>query len=100
MARASAANSIIFVRTSNGKIFHANRRWEIDLTSEFGGSNATDRSCYAKLAGVRVKDIEAARKALREAEQKKAKKRDADALKATAAKHGFRLVRVDSAHAG
>lgn len=99
VARASKASSIIFVRTSSGKIFHTNRRWQIDLTDEWG-SNAADRSCYAKLAGVRVKDIEDARKAARDKTLKEAKKRETATMRATAAKLGFRVVRVAATHAG
>ena len=99
VARAAKSNSIIFVRTSDGRIFHTNRRWPIDLTDDFG-SNAADRSCYAKLAGVRVKEIEDARKAARAKVLKEATKRDTATMRAKAARLGFRLVRVATAHAG
>lgn len=99
VARASKEGSIVFVRTSDGKIFHTNRRWLIDLTDEYG-SNAADRSCYAKLAGVRVKDIDDARKAIRVKTLKDDEKRETAAMRATAARLGFRVVRVAAAHAG
>lgn len=63
IARAPKRNSVIFIRTPEGKIYQASRyRGPIDMAREWD-SNAADRSVYAKLAGMKVKDLAAARKA-------------------------------------
>lgn len=92
VVRASKPNSIIFIRTGKGDIFHATRnKLGIDLTSEYQ-STAADRSCYAKLAGIRVKEIEAARKQARLDAARQEETRKLSYLHKAAAKRGLKLV--------
>ena len=77
VARARKRNSVIFVKTPDGRIYHASwNRGPIDLLADFR-SNDSDRSVFAKLAGIRVKDMEEARKA---AKAQRAKDDAADEL--------------------
>lgn len=92
VARSSAGNGLIFVKTTSGKIHLASRRYhEVDLLHEFG-SNAKDRSVYAKLAGIAVKDLDTARKAARDKAIKENRVFELRRLRGAAAKLGMKLV--------
>jgi hypothetical protein len=94
VARSAATNGHIFVKTKDGRIFTASRGYrEVDLLADFG-SNAKDRSVYAKLAGITVKELDDTRKAARDKELKSRRVFDLRRLKSDAAKLGMKVVKA------
>lgn len=94
VARSSANNSIIFIRADSGKIYTASRRYQVvDLLADWG-SNEKDRSAYAKLAGISVKELNAARKAAKQADEARNRAVELRRLKRDAEKLGMKLVKV------
>lgn len=99
IARAPKLNSMIFIKTPDGEIYQASRfRGPVDMAREWD-SNSADRSVYAKLSGIKVKELAEARKAeqVKRAEEKKAA--DLRWVKQRAARLGLKLVKQRGASA-
>lgn len=93
VVRADVPNSYVFVKTKQGKIFVLTRGYaEIDLTAPYG-SKDKDRSAYARLAGISVKEINEARKARREGEIAQERRRELYTAQRIADKHNMKLVK-------
>jgi len=92
VARSSKADSIVFIKTSDGEMFQASHNHAIDLLTDWR-TGAWDRRCYAKLAGITVKSIEAAIKDARDKELRENKAAEFAKLQAQAKKIGYIIVR-------
>lgn len=93
VVRVSGDRLLTLVKTDDGKVYSLDRRFVLDLATEYS-TNVTMRRACAKLCGWKMKDIDAARKAEKAAIRERNKKAEMSKMHRIAKTHGYMVERA------